>query len=81
MKTGVVSQDRLLAFLRDPRSYPDHPRRIRILETHASWVVLTARHAYKVKKPVNFGFLDFSNAQKTAPLLRARGDAQSPVFP
>ena len=64
MKTGVVSQDRLLAFLRDPRSYPDHPRRIRILETHASWVVLTARHAYKVKKPVNFGFLDFSTLKK-----------------
>lgn len=64
MKTGAVSQDRLLDFLRDPQSYPHHPRRIRMFQTHASWVVLTSRRAYKVKKPVNFGFLDFSTLEK-----------------
>ncbi len=56
--------ERLLAFLRDPRSYPDRPRRIQLLQTHASYLVLTARRAYKVKKPVNFGFLDFSTLEK-----------------
>jgi hypothetical protein len=35
-----------------------------MLQTHASWVVLTARYAYKVKRPVNFGFLDFSTLEK-----------------
>ena len=44
--------ERLLAFLRDPRSYPDRPRRIQLLQTHASYLVLTARRACKVKKPV-----------------------------
>lgn len=64
MSQGTVSQDRLLAFLRDRRSYPGRPKRLEFLETHASWVILTTRRAWKVKKPVNFGFLDFSTLEK-----------------
>ncbi|MGZ8258365.1 MAG: bifunctional aminoglycoside phosphotransferase/ATP-binding protein [Methylotenera sp.] len=35
-----------------------------IIETHISWVLLTKLYAYKIKKPVNFGFLDFSTLEK-----------------
>ncbi len=43
----------------------DHPvQNIRLIETHISWVVLTGKFAYKIKKPVNFGFLDFSTLEK-----------------
>lgn len=35
-----------------------------IIETHISWVLLIGQHAYKIKKPVNFGFLDFSTLEK-----------------
>jgi aminoglycoside phosphotransferase family enzyme/predicted kinase len=35
-----------------------------IVETHISWVLLTDQYAYKIKKPVNFGFLDFSTLEK-----------------
>ncbi len=35
-----------------------------MIQTHASYVVLTARRVFKVKKPVNFGFLDFSTLEK-----------------
>lgn len=34
--------------------------RVEILETHISSVLLTGRHAYKLKKPVDLGFLDFT---------------------
>lgn len=34
------------------------------LETHISWLVLGETHAWKFKKPVNFGFLDFSTLAK-----------------
>jgi aminoglycoside phosphotransferase family enzyme/predicted kinase len=61
MKVASVSSKRLVAFLCDPRSYPG---RIHLLQTHASWVVLTGRYTYKVKKPVNYGFLDFSTLEK-----------------
>ena len=36
----------------------------RLLETHISWVILAGSHAWKIKKPVNFGFLDFSTLAK-----------------
>lgn len=44
------------------------PSEIRIIETHISWVLLAADLAFKVKKPVNLGFVDFST-------LAARHDA------
>ncbi|HHJ35346.1 MAG TPA: aminoglycoside phosphotransferase, partial [Gammaproteobacteria bacterium] len=43
----------------------NHPvDRIELIETHISWVILTGDFAYKIKKPVNFGFLDFSTLKK-----------------
>ena len=36
------------------------PAQVETRETHISWVILTADNAYKIKKPVNPGFLDFS---------------------
>ncbi|HTD91383.1 MAG TPA: AAA family ATPase [Burkholderiales bacterium] len=53
----------LIAALRDPARHPDAVTHIDVLETHISWVVLTGRHAYKIKKPVNLGFLDFSTLE------------------
>lgn len=38
--------------------------RIRLVETHISYVVLAGRFAYKIKKAVNLGFLDFSSLEK-----------------
>lgn len=55
---------RLIAALRDPSCYPHPVDRIEILETHISWVVLTGPYAYKIKKPVNPGFLDFTTLEK-----------------
>ena len=37
---------------------------VEVIETHISWVLLTGRHAYKIKKPVNLGFVDFSTLDK-----------------
>jgi aminoglycoside phosphotransferase family enzyme/predicted kinase len=37
---------------------------IRLLETHISWVILTGPFAYKLKKPVNLGFLDFTSLER-----------------
>jgi hypothetical protein len=39
----------------------DHPvGEVRLIETHISWVLLAGDYAYKIKKPVDLGFLDFS---------------------
>jgi aminoglycoside phosphotransferase family enzyme/predicted kinase len=50
----------LIDKLQDPAAYPHEVTRIRVIETHISWVLLTGRYAYKIKKPVDLGFLDFS---------------------
>lgn len=46
-------------------AYP-HPTTpvIELVETHISWVFLTGEYAYKLKKPVDLGFLDFSTLER-----------------
>jgi hypothetical protein len=53
----------LLAFLLEPHSYPHRPQRVRLVQTHASYLLLVAPYVYKVKKPLSFGFLDFSTLE------------------
>ncbi len=36
----------------------------RLIETHISWVILAGDHAWKLKKPLDLGFLDFSTLEK-----------------
>ena len=40
------------------------PDQVELVQTHASWVFLAGDYVYKVKKPVDFGFLDFSSLDK-----------------
>jgi aminoglycoside phosphotransferase family enzyme len=57
---SCVTLDDKVAFLKRPESYPEGPERVETVETHMSWVFLTDRFAYKLKKPVRYPFLDFS---------------------
>jgi aminoglycoside phosphotransferase family enzyme len=50
--------------LLNPEIYPDRPKDVKFVETHISLVFLTGNYAYKVKKPVDFGFLDFTTLEK-----------------
>ena len=52
--------NQLIESLRKPSAYPHPASGFELIETHISWVILTGSFAYKLKKPVNFGFLDFS---------------------
>jgi len=43
----------------------DHPvNKFELIETHCAWVLLTGEYAYKIKKPLDLGFLDFSTLEK-----------------
>lgn len=56
------SQENIISELNKKIAYPHTVYRIRILETHISWILLTGLYAYKIKKEVKFGnILDFSN--------------------
>lgn len=50
----------IVAALEDPALYPHPVTEFQVIETHISWVLLTGPYVYKIKKPVDFGFLDFT---------------------
>ena len=45
-----------------PRAYPHPVRAVDLIETHISWVLLTGRIAYKIKRPVHYPFADLRRA-------------------
>ena len=45
-------------------AWSERPAKVELCETHISWVYLTDRYAYKVKKPVKLEFLDFSTLER-----------------
>ena len=54
----------LVRALDNPLAFGHPLRYLRLIETHISWIILTGKYAYKIKKPVNFGFLDFSTLER-----------------
>ena len=54
----------LIASLDNPLAFGHPIKYLRLIETHISWIILTGDYAYKIKKPVDFGFLDFSTLEK-----------------
>ncbi|MBN8765385.1 MAG: aminoglycoside phosphotransferase [Thiobacillus sp. SCN 64-317] len=50
--------------LRDPSCYDHAVGQVQVIETHISYVLLTGEFAYKIKKPLDLGFLDFSSLDK-----------------
>ncbi len=58
----TMSTDWLNA-LQNPAAYPHPVSRFQLVETHISWVILTGEWAYKLKKPVNLGFVDFTTLE------------------
>src|SRR5438477_12554466 len=55
---------RLIEGLSRPAAYPGSVGRVEVRQTHISVVFLAGPHAYKVKKPVDFGFLDFRTLER-----------------
>ena len=60
----------LVERLLDPAAYPHPTQGIRLIETHISWVFLTGTYVYKVKKPCDLGFLDFTTLERRREFCR-----------
>lgn len=59
-----VRQGELVAALADPSCYPHPVDSVEHLETHISHILLAGDYAYKIKKPLNLGFLDFTSLSR-----------------
>ncbi len=54
----------LIAALLDPRAWPERPSEVKLRQTHISYLFFTPDFVYKIKKPVDFVFLDFTTLEK-----------------
>ncbi|WP_321395993.1 hypothetical protein [Emcibacter sp.] len=59
-----ITEQEKVAYLSRRASYPETTGMVKTLETHMSWVFLTDRYAWKMKKEVCFEGLDFSTVRK-----------------
>ncbi len=60
----AFDQTTLVAALLRPACYPHPTTRVEHLQTHISHVLLAGDYAYKIKKPLNLGFLDFTSLDR-----------------
>lgn len=56
--------ENLIKNLLQAKAFPHATSALKLLETHISWIILTGEFAYKIKKPVDFGFLNYSTLEK-----------------
>jgi len=50
--------------LLQPQAYPDKPQSIELVQTQMSFIFLTGEYVYKMKKPVDLGYLDYTTLEK-----------------
>ena len=60
----MTDQKQIVEALMKPEAYDKKTGKIELKQTHISFVFLTENFVYKIKKAVNFGFLDFSTLEK-----------------
>jgi aminoglycoside phosphotransferase family enzyme len=50
--------------LLESQAYPHKPQKIELVQTQMSFIFLTGEYVYKIKKPVNLGYLDYTTLEK-----------------
>ena len=68
--TAAGIQSEVIAFLRDPASYPDAIGEVECIETHSAMVFLAGPWAFKIKRAVRFDYLDFSTLERRHTMCR-----------
>jgi len=64
MSETPESQEKLIEQLLRPEAFPHPADDLQHLQTHISHVILAGDYAYKIKKPLDLGFLDFSTQER-----------------
>jgi hypothetical protein len=64
MSIDTLQPFALISSLMQPEMYVPPVEKCELIETHISWVILAGSYAYKIKKSLDLGFLDFSSLEK-----------------
>lgn len=59
-----MTHPKLVETMSSPAFYPHRPEQVELIQTHISYVFIAGDFVYKVKKSVDFGFLDFTSLDK-----------------
>lgn len=59
--SALADQEKLISALCDSRRYPHPAQSVQVIETHISWVLLAGCYAYKIKKDIDLGFLNYAD--------------------
>jgi len=59
-----MNHSKLVESMSDPAFYPHGPDTVKVIQTHISFIFIAGDLVYKVKKAVDFGFLDFTTLEK-----------------
>ncbi len=59
-----IYKDNLVRFLKDSKSYPHKPESVELIQTHISYIAIAGPYVYKIKKPVDLGFLNFTTLKQ-----------------
>ena len=62
--TALQEHEALIDGLLRPGAHPEPVEHVERIDTHISTVLLAGAHAYKFRKPVKLGFLDFSTLER-----------------
>src|SRR3972149_10094796 len=54
----------LIEALLEPRAYPEPPQKVELAQTQISYIFFVGDFVYKIKKPVDMGFLDYTTLEK-----------------
>ncbi|MEP0773708.1 MAG: kinase, partial [Acidobacteriota bacterium] len=72
---------KLVERLSDPTFYPYPTSSVQVLQTHISWLFLTDEFVYKLKKPVDFGFLDYTTLERRRAMCEREVQLNSRLCP
>jgi len=64
VRSAVSTLPPVVEALLKPQAYPHRPPKIELVQTQMSFIFLTGEYVYKVKKPVNLGYLDYTTLEK-----------------
>ena len=73
-KANITNWLKMVERLRHSTDWSEDERPIELIQTHISVVLLSRRHALKLKKPVDFGFLDYTTLEKRLAACEAEID-------
>ncbi len=59
-----MTRTNIVELMTNPNFYPHNPTAVELVQTHISYVFIAGDIVYKIKKHVNFGFLDFTSLEK-----------------